>query len=55
MLIFNSCNQDRNWIWPKLLAVTINVEFIKRNLSVFDKSTCQVRIPKTKLLYILCP
>ena len=41
MLIFNSCNQDRNWIWPKLVALTINVEFIKRNLSAFDKRTCQ--------------
>jgi len=30
--------------------VTINVEFIKRNLSAFDKSTCQVRIPKTELV-----
>lgn len=52
ILIFNSCNQDQNWIWPKLLAVTINVEFIKLNLSAFDKRTCQERIPKNELVYI---
>ena len=50
MLIFGSCNKDRNWIWPQLLAVTINVESIKRILSAFDKRTCHVRLSKTELV-----